>query len=237
MGSKKSRAPQPDADGILRTGIYTRINKGAKPRPYDPQLLERWHNENSRPLADRLRGYRAKLAGIVEPFIERPPVSNASWDAHKPGLYGHINLTGESEYCRQLPEIESGEVEANRARDAIAALRCLDSVEHNLAQCSGPGDCVKLLFLDAYELGRTGERLSIRHFEPDVLARRKSNDVLDDHNAKRPSAADLKREAEAAIESAKQSYPGRVGDDDFIKSKAAESLGIGKRALNKRLAR
>jgi len=87
------------------------------------------------------------------------------------------------------------------------------------------------------QIGGLMERVQIRQFEPLVMSRRRSDAVLEEINNNRPKAEELKREAEDAINTAEAKYATRRGDADFIKKKAAKSLGIGKRALNKRLGK
>jgi len=157
------------------------------------------------------------------------------------GIKPHLDEQGHKEYALDLGDGWQGYRLADdlseQVRDLIDCmneLRVLSS--HISSEDTLSGDLTWVVFT-SFKLGRLAEKIQIRRFEPLVMSRRRSDAAVDEINSKRPKAEELKHEAEKAIQEAKVKYPKRKGDRDFIKSKAAESLGIKKRALNIRLGK
>jgi hypothetical protein len=97
---------------------------------------------------------------------------------------------------------------------------------------------LEALIADSIEFGRTLERLQVRAFEKEVFGKQRSIEALDLHNSKQKLEVDrLSAEAIDAIKKTELAYPGRVEDRHFIKTKAADLLGIKVRALNSRLSK
>jgi len=221
MGKKK-KTPKPGADGILRTGIYQRRVTPKKMAGDElGAALDQWADEANRPASEHLQAIRDSLKQIAMPFLDGP----CSDQQTHAGRIRVLDVGEGPQRFSEKPDLDE------QARDAIEALEIVRAVAHNL---DGNQD---LLFRTTLRLGRLLERIGVRQFEPLVALRKRSDEAIDKINRNRPTAETLKRDAKEAIEKAKLEYPSRSSDANFIKTKAAESLGIQKRALNTRLSK
>lgn len=121
--------------------------------------------------------------------------------------------------------------------DAIDCMHQVRSMSDHIGDDDSLTDDLGWIISAAFHLGRISEKMKIRPFEPFVRSRMASNASIEKINELRPSTAELKLEAEEAIAKAKHENISRIDEIDLIKIKAAETLGISKRALNKRLAK
>jgi len=227
VGKKKKQPqpPQPDDDGYIKTGMYER-------RVFSPDKLDELRaaieanlEEAKRPAYETLEAILDQSKQIAMPFLDGPySVSETLAMLRKGNVRIHVLDVG------QGPQrfFEKQHL-TEQARDAIEALHKVLDIENS--------DCGGRLFANALALGRLLERIYVRPFEPLVAQRKRSVESIDKINRNRPTAETLKRDAKEAIEKAKLEYPARSSDTNFIKTKAAESLGIQKRALNTRLSK
>ena len=189
MGTKK-KAPQPDADGYVDTGIYQHATRDAKATPYDPEVLQRAQTAAERSIEERLQAIRGAVWPILEPFLQPwkipfdPTLSGtrerlkAIQEAEEPILKTfliNVDATPSGKVIsvefgegrvgyRTLPAFEESTVEANQARDALEILHEAGEVAH----CLGKDEIG--LFETAFRLGQLCERINIRPFEPHVLS-------------------------------------------------------------------
>jgi len=165
--AKKKQATKPDADGVLRTGIYER--HVGPPLPYDSEALQcdqqRCDASSERSLSEQLDVIRLSLRPIIEPFVEQVNQQPELWT--QPGKYGVLDIGDGPFRYRQLPSIESGTPEAEQARDALDALHEIDEIGHCISRDETS------LFQCAVRLGSLLEQISIRPFESLVISSKK----------------------------------------------------------------
>ncbi len=135
----------------------------------------------------------------------------------------------------QLAEVADSD-DPDTRRDAREAL----TVWRWLIAAMGDDPKIGSLVEAAMRLGTLEERIQIRPFDEYVRTRNGQLRAIDAVNTVKKLNAEsgtLRAKALAAIEQAKLDFPKRDTDIDYIKTKAAASLGITKRALNSRLSR
>lgn len=223
---KKHKALQPNADGFLRTGIYQRR---AVPEDISPEKSERRFKEWIDKLKNRpsiqawLNDWLECCAEIIRPHI----------DDNGHTTYA-LNLGDGWRPYRIVDEI-SDSVEAAQVRDAIDCMNEVRSMSGHIGDDDSLTGDLGWVINAAFRLGHMSEKMKIRPFEPLVASRKRSDAALHKINRYKPSSEELKHKAKDAIKLAEAEYPTRKSDTDFIKTKAAESLDISKRALNLRL--
>ncbi len=124
------------------------------------------------------------------------------------------------------------------ALDAFDAISDIRSLESHVGEDNTLTGDLAWVIQGAYNLGRAVERMQVRQFEPLVSRAKTQLVTIKKINAEKLNeSGNLKQKALEAIEQAKRENPDRADDKNTIKIKAAEILGIGKRALNTRLSK
>lgn len=124
-------------------------------------------------------------------------------------------------------------------QNAINFLTNYQEYFSSLANGSSEGELAYLASQLSFAASRLElEAVSKEDIDHVAKAYAKQRSSLSDHNKDRSARSEnLKKQAEEAIEEVKADYSHRAHNIDFIKQKAAEKIGISKRALNKRLSK
>ena len=227
---KKNKTPKPDADGILRTGIYQRHDgprQSQTPEEFEAGL-DRMVAEGQRANSGRLQEICDSLKSLAIPFLEGP-LSKGDIDYRKLGSIKRLDFGNGPQVFRELDALHNGSIEANQAHDAIQALQEIETIK----ACFARNAETSMLMMASVKLGGILARVKIRPFEHPA---RVGRDLIASANRMRPqktSKEELRQEAYEKLEQAKLDYPNRGLTTQ--KKYAAESLGIALSALYARL--
>lgn len=204
---KKSKKLGSDGDGYVCTGIYSYFvgTRESHPEEYEANLRHR-RRSVLESADDLFSRVRQRLEEII------------------------------NERNSELKTAEERKGDLVRC-DANAALLLLQSVA-NLASlpvdelATRDGSLPKQLIHYLFQLGEMFERVQVRKHEPAVFARKSSDAAIRKINGNRDREK-LRREAEEALVKAEHEHPGK--GKTVQQTKAAESLGIKRRAIQSRL--
>lgn len=253
--AKKAKRIEPDEDGYIDLGFGYKKYVGP---PEDAN-----EGEARRILESEYKDVTTRLERAVERFRNPQPIDDWLDHLHE-SLLEYIGdwisfdqVLGEQEVHAKLSspdgrgEFLQGEY-FYRIRDGLpefafytlienappfveASIECLCQIEGLRRLCSMDSPNLPVITQNAFMLGRDIERALLLPNAPLVGERESQLSGLRIFNETRVNSDTLKQQALDAIERAKRECPSRADDIDFIKERAAESLSISKRALNKRL--
>ena len=222
--AKKKKAPKPDVDGILDTGIYRRDcrpRKGVSPHEYLKIMEERILKSPPRPTIHQwLDQYLEYFASFLRPHV-KPAGPGGSWRLLNmgDGWRGYQVADDIDEPCR----------------DAIEGMDTIDTLQRQFnAKKKLDRDLAKVIQA-SYKLGEIVERIWVRQHEHSAKVGKDKINQFDNVRVRKGISKELRAQAIRAIQQAKIDSPDRRNDIDYIKKRAADSLGISKRALNLRL--
>ncbi len=165
--AKKPKAPQPDSDGYLRTGIYQQYVGPSKEISEDE--LEQKYKEHcesfNQPAVERLESIREWLFSILKPHITGPISQEKA--RSEPGVHRAID-DGKGiktyTFADGITAKQNGSVEAKQVQGALDAVYQLNIIRHNLESGN-----VNLVVRSSIALGQIMERITIRASEPNAL--------------------------------------------------------------------
>jgi hypothetical protein len=186
---KKIRPAKPDPDGVLRTGIYqrrvVRLPKTDEELDADFQALWESLQGPKQTIHEWLNGCIQEIVECVTPYLQFDDqiVSGSSYLA--------LPIPGQK-LVRVADNISAEWHEyVNDANEAVTQIRIL---KHHIAEDDSLAGELQWVVQNAYQFGRTVERMQIRPFEPIVateLSRRKKRGIHRKHE-KRLSDSQLK---------------------------------------------
>ena len=153
---KKREVPTPDADGVLRTGIYQRrvVPKHITIEESQKLLLD-WFEKPSgaRSIRDWLNGHLAGLAKIISPYRDAKGGTEYALDLGDGWQGYHL--------ADDLPE---------KVLDAIDCQNEIRVMQSHIAEDNSLEGDLGFVVDAAFRLGRMTHKLQIRDFEPLVRA-------------------------------------------------------------------
>ncbi|MCC7086332.1 MAG: hypothetical protein IT427_15120 [Pirellulales bacterium] len=247
-----------ESNGMFRWYIGPPEKLPKRSKADDQQHFAKLKTYLNQPWPARLAEWREWLTDMISPWWEGPLDDDFFFQEEKEGSlgWGHQRVKGGRWYWRRKLDCEivianastgngfyrmiDGAPTGGYIRDAISALSLIDLLETKLADGSNLDSIVRL----AIEVGQDIEQVANQAtYAPIVLVGRR---VIVDRpkamqkgraKANKQKSCEKRKEAEQAIERAKHMFPTAAADNkiSFLKSKAAESLGINLGTLNRRL--
>lgn len=171
---KKSKAPQPDADGYLITGIYQRFVGPAQTLSVEESKAawEAFVNQKPiPPIVDWLHDFRNGLSEMIRPHIEESTPMDC-----KPGWKRRCDLGDGPRFYRIKDGIDEGTPEYEATVDTLSAIDEICVVLSNVGPDNTLAGNLRTVLDSTFKLGQLYERICVRPFEPLVateLGRRK----------------------------------------------------------------
>jgi len=162
MAKKSTNSPEPDADGILRTGIYQRriVPEELTPKESEKRLEASFEKlATPRSIQEWLGDWLQHLASIIRPHLDESSRTRSSLDLGDGWKFYRI--------AEDLPE---------QVRDAIDCQNEVRSMMCHIGDDDSLTGSLDWVVHTAFRLGRMSEKMKIRPFEPDVVRGQK---VLD----------------------------------------------------------